>query len=97
MPHDELLRQLGYDQERAPRSLLLRLDDVAEDVVSHVQHVFAARADELGEDVAAAARVDHVLAQRTGMAAKLLNARVLKEQSENKMLLTPSLCSKAQR
>ena len=77
MPDGQLLRKLRNDQERAPSSLLLRLDDVAEDVVSHVQNVFASRSDELGKDVTAAARVDLVRFQRSRMAAKLLDARVL--------------------
>jgi len=55
VPDDHLLGELGHDQERPPGALLLRLDDVAEDVVAHVQHVLAARADQLREDLAVAA------------------------------------------
>ena len=51
MPDEHLLREFGHDQKSAPRSLFLRLDYVAEYVVSHVKHVLATAANQLGEDV----------------------------------------------
>ena len=77
MPRGELLGELGHDEERAPSALLLRLDNVAEDVVSHVQHVFASRADELREDIAVAARVHLVLFEWTCVATEFLHSRRL--------------------
>ena len=77
MPGDEFLRELGHHEERAPRSDLLRLDYVAEDVVAHVQHVLAARSNQLREHVAIAARIHLIALQGARVAAEFLDARVL--------------------
>jgi len=48
-PHVKLVCQFRDDEERPPAADLLRFEDVAEDVVADVQHVFTLRADELRE------------------------------------------------
>ena len=48
----QLLHQFGDDEEGAPAADLLRLENVAEDVVAAVQHVLAFGADQVGEHLA---------------------------------------------
>ena len=48
-PDGELLRQLRHDQVRPPADDLLRLEDVAVDVVAEVQHVPALGVNQPGE------------------------------------------------
>ncbi len=57
-PNDELLGELGNDQERAPAPQLLRLENVAVYVVAHVQNVLALGAHQFRQDVARPARED---------------------------------------
>lgn len=57
-PDRQLLSQLGNTQECAPAPCLLRLEDVAKDVVTHVQHLMAIGPHDVGEDIHRAPRVD---------------------------------------
>ena len=45
VPNKHLLREFWNDEKRAPSALLLRLNYVTKDVVSHVQYVFTAATD----------------------------------------------------
>ena len=47
----ELVIQLGHDQHRSPRFLLLRFDDISEYVIANVQHIFAHRSDQFRDDL----------------------------------------------
>ena len=51
-PDVELPRELGDDEVRLPAAQLLRLEDVAEDVVAKVEDVLALRPDHLGQHIA---------------------------------------------
>ena len=51
-PHVKLSRELGHHEVRLPAAQLLRLEDVAEDVVAKVEDVFALRPDHLGQHIA---------------------------------------------
>ena len=51
-PHVQLLGEFRHYEERPPSLDLLWLEDVAEYVISHVQHVLALGPDQLREDVA---------------------------------------------
>lgn len=64
-PHVQLLAQLGNDQERPPATNLLRLKDVAEDVIADVENIFAFGADERCEHIARPAGVNLTLMQRS--------------------------------
>ena len=50
-PDVELPRELGDDEVRLPAAQLLRLEDVAEDVVAEVEDVLALRPDHLGQHI----------------------------------------------
>ena len=57
-PHSQLLGQLGDAQERAPAPRLLGLQDVAEDVVTHVEHLMAVCPHDVREHIHGAPGVD---------------------------------------
>ena len=57
-PHGQLLGQLGDTQECAPAPRLLGLEDVAEDVVTHVEHLVAVRPHDVREHIHGAPGVD---------------------------------------
>ena len=78
-PHRQLLSDFWDNQEGSPSPLLLGLEDVAEDVVSDVEHVVATRLQHLADHVARAARVDLPLLRRTHVPTDLEGTRFLSE------------------
>ena len=63
------MSDLGHHQECPPAPQLLGLENVAKDVVTHVQHVVALGTDQVTEDVAGPARVDLPLLEWAHVAA----------------------------
>lgn len=51
LPHLQLHGEFRHDQKRLPALTFLRFEDVAEDVVSDVQDVFALDAQQITDDV----------------------------------------------
>jgi len=51
-PHMQLVHELRHNQERSPATNLLRLENVAEDMIANVQNVFAFGSDKRRENVA---------------------------------------------
>lgn len=86
-PNVQLLHQLRHHQERTPPPHLLRLEDVAKDVVSDVQNVLALGTDQLREDVTGSARVHLAALQGTHVGADLTRTRLCVHLTQNGALV----------
>ena len=51
LPHLQLVNELGDHQEGLPALTFLRLQDVPEDVVSHIEDVLALHVQQVNDDV----------------------------------------------
>lgn len=70
-PDAQLLSELGDDQESSPALDLLALQNVAENVISDIKHVFAFGADQAAEDFAGSTRVNVPLFQSSEVRSDL--------------------------
>ena len=74
VPNSHLLRQLWDYQKGAPRSLLLRFDNVTENVVANVKHILATGSNQLGKHITVATRVDFVFSEWPRVATEFSGA-----------------------